>query len=104
MSMCAPGLEWKAMVCPSGDQRAVPVRGAPMEVNCTAFAPSGSASQISHLPERVDWNATLRPSGENCGFHSHWLEEMAEAGGEDAAAPGAVTAIRQIFTLIKWRT
>ena len=70
---------------------------AAMDVSWTAFEPSGSASQISIGPERLELNATRRPSGENWGFASIRVEVMAATGGEDDGAPGAEVLTRQIF-------
>src|SRR5262245_37562510 len=97
-------MELNVMVWPSGDQRAVPVLGASMEVSCTALDPSRSASQISACPVRFELNATRRPSGENWGLPSARVEEMATAGGDDAGAPGAEVSTRQIFVSWKLRT
>ncbi len=50
--------ELKTMKRPSGDQRA-PAEWLPKLVNCTAFLPSASQTQISSLPERFDLKETL---------------------------------------------
>jgi hypothetical protein len=75
-----------------------------MEVSWTAFAPSGSASQISDSPERSVAKATRRLSGENWGFESALVEEIETTGGEEAGTPGAEVSTRQIFVSLKLRT
>lgn len=65
-----PGRESKAMYRPSGDQRAVPSCVLPRFVSWTALEPSLSHTQISELPERVDVNTILVPSGEYSGSES----------------------------------
>src|SRR5690348_6667603 len=69
-------VESKAIRPPSGDHRGVVMSGPLKEVNCTAFEPSLSHTQISRLPERVDTKATFVPSGENCGEESSRVEEI----------------------------
>jgi hypothetical protein len=75
-----------------------------MDVSRIALEPSRSVVQISQLPERLDGNATRRPSGESCGVESFLVEEIATAGGEEARAPGAGTSTRQILVSWKLRT
>ena len=75
-----------------------------MEVSWTALDPSGSASQISHSPERSDAKATRRPSGESWGMPSRLVEEIETTGGEEAGAPGAEVSTRQILKSWKLRT
>src|SRR5215472_16186721 len=104
MSCWPSRLESKTISWPSGDQRGVPVLGAPMDVSWTALDPSGSASQTSVSPERLDPKATRRPSGENSALQSTRVEEMATTGGDEAGAPGAVVSTRQIFESSKYRT
>jgi hypothetical protein len=55
-------------------------------VSWTALEPSGSASQISKNPERLELKATRLPSGESCGVLSALVEEIATTGGDAAAA------------------
>src|SRR6516225_4076294 len=76
MSYSPAASESKAILPPSGDQRGVVTSGPPKEVNCTAFEPSLSQTQISGCPERADMKAIFLPSGENCGARSLLLEEM----------------------------
>src|SRR3712207_1510543 len=86
---------------PSGDHRGTPVPvGARSDVSWTALEPSGSETQISQAPERVDVNATRRPSGENMQWISALVDEIAIVGG----ASGATASIRQMFSSLKLRT
>jgi hypothetical protein len=66
-----------------------------MKVSWEALDPSGSASQISHFPERSDVKATLRPSGENWDIPSLLVEEIETTDGDEAGAPGAEVSMRQ---------
>ena len=70
MSGWPSGRESKATHLPSGDQRGVPVSGPLKWVNCAALRPSGSQTQISCVPPRLERKATRLPSGENCGLES----------------------------------
>ena len=90
---------------PSGDQCGTPVPvGALRDESWIALAPSRSEIQISHAPERVLVKATRRPSGESCGCMSAFVEAMATAGGDEAAAPGPEVSMRQILSSLKLRT
>src|SRR5262245_58122828 len=102
MSDCPSVFDSNKISRPSGDQRGAIV-SAPKEVSWTAFDPSGSASHISESPERVDWKATRRPSGENWAILSIRVEEIAATGGDEAGAPGAEVSIRQMFQSLKLR-
>src|SRR5215467_12210705 len=76
MSYSPAAFESKAILPPSGDQRGVETSGPAKEVNCTAFEPPLSQTQISGWPERSDMKAIFLPSGEGCGAKSFLVEEM----------------------------
>ena len=61
-------------------------------------------TQISHAPERVVVKATRRPSGESCGWMSVFVDAMATAAGDEAAAPTPEVSMRQMFSSVKLRT
>ena len=91
------------MSWPSRDQRGAPMVLI-MEVSWTALDPSGSVSQISQFPDRLDENATRRPSGERWGMLSSLVEEMETTGGDEAGAPGPEVSTRQILKSVELRT
>ena len=74
------------------------------DVTWTALDPSGSATQISDSPDRLDTNATRRPSGERLGRVSVLVETMAPAAGEEAGRPAVANSIRHTFASEKLRT
>src|SRR5215831_3952538 len=76
MSYSPAAFESNAIFPPSGDQRGVVTSGPAKKVNCAAFEPSLSQTQISGCPERCDMKAIFLPSGENCGPESVLVEEM----------------------------
>ena len=71
-----------------------------IEVNCVAFDPSGSDTQISMLPLRSEQNATLLASAENCGLTSLRVETIARTG-EPEMRPGLDSSALQIFTSVE---
>jgi hypothetical protein len=75
-----------------------------MDVSWTALDPSGSVSQISQFPDRLDVSATRRPSGERWGMLSSLVEEMETTGRDEAGAPGAEVSTRQILKSVELRT
>src|SRR5262245_1298111 len=85
----------KTRCSPSGDQRGGPISGPPKEVICTAFEPLRSLSQISRLPERLDKNEILFPSGENWGPDSPRVEAIQALPLAAPSGPG--TSIRQML-------
>src|SRR5262245_39079816 len=89
MSCCPSGLELNAIVSPSEDQRGPAVPSAPIDVSCTALAPSGSDPQISGRPVRVEAKTTRRASGENCAPSSSHVDEIATTGTDGRATPAA---------------
>ena len=66
--------EVKTMVFPSGDHLGELTSPPENDVNCIGFDPSLLATQIWEGPDRCDMNASLRPSGENCGLMSSRVE------------------------------
>ena len=68
-------MESKTRPWPSGDQRGSRDTLA-NEVNCSAFKPSLSHTQISRVPERPEVNAIFLPSGEYWAVNSLRDEEM----------------------------
>jgi hypothetical protein len=74
-------VESKATRFPPGDQRGLPVLFAFMSVSCNGFVPSLSQAQISPVPDLIEWNTILVPSGEKWGFVSHDVEEIKALGG-----------------------
>src|SRR5579863_3699629 len=95
MSWLPPAPQSKTTCRPSGDQRGAPGGGPPKKVNCLAFEPSLSPTQISQLPERPELKTILFPSGENCWHSWPSVEAISLVGG--LARPGAlVTSNRQM--------
>ena len=84
------------MFSPSGDHRGVVTAGPPKEVNCTAFKPSLSHTQISPPPERSEKKAIFFPSGENWGLSSRHVEAM-NVSGRPVLAFGLGNSRRQMF-------
>src|SRR6516162_8562645 len=69
-----PMRESKTICRPSGDQRGVPVSTSPKFVSCRVLLPSLSHTHISLVPERLDMNTTLLPSGEITGLDCSRVE------------------------------
>ena len=74
------------------------------DVSGTALDPSGSGSQISKFPDRLDVMATRRPSGERWGMLSSLVEEIETTGADEAGAPDAEVSTRQILKSVELRT
>jgi len=76
--------------------------GPPSEVNCWAFEPSLSQTQISSLPERLDPKTIRLPSGEYSGCFSKRVEEISSFGGP-GAGPAPASSMRQMLaSQISW--
>src|SRR4030095_16495794 len=67
MSVSPFATESKAICRPSGDHIGLPTLGPPKEVTCLGFEPSLLHTQISIVPERLDWKAMCLPSGDILG-------------------------------------
>src|SRR5216683_6135074 len=100
MSALPRARESKAICCPSGDQRGVPVTLLKC-VSWTRLVPSLRHIQISYLPLRVDSKAILLPSGEYCGPLSIAVEDRNRSAGSDECFESS--CFRQMFRLLTWR-
>ena len=85
--------EVKTMVFPSGDHLGALTSPPENDVNCSGFDPSLLATQIWVVPDRSDVNASLRPSGENCGLLSVRMDATTLWAGRD----GTVVSLTQMF-------
>src|SRR6266852_7797254 len=85
----------KAIHLPSGDQEGLPAC-VPNDVSCLQLPPSLWQIHTSSLPDRLDSNATLLPSGENLGQIS-LIEESNAGVASPTAAPEASRSNDQMF-------